>query len=92
MDLHIKEVLHKYINEEAIGDVYYAQKIRLYIRDQMSASISSRISEVQFANGWLTLHVDSASLRHDLYLNKESIIVSINQYLDREVVRLLKLL
>lgn len=92
MDLHIKDVLAKFISERPIGDVYYAQKIRKYIAEEMNSSISSRITQVQFEKGWLTLHVNSATLRHDLFLNKKVIIDKINDYLDKDIVRLLKLL
>ena len=92
MDLHIKDVIQKFINEQEIGDVYYAQKIRMYIKEEMSSSISSRITQIEYAEGWLTLHVNSATLRHDLYLNKATIIEKINNHLERSVVRLLKLL
>ncbi|MFT4567303.1 MAG: hypothetical protein ACI9FN_002269 [Saprospiraceae bacterium] len=92
MDLHIKDVIQKFINEEQIGDIYYAQKIRTYIKEEMNASISSRITRVEYADGWLTLWVNSSTLRHDLFLNKVTIIEKINNHLERSVVRLLKLL
>jgi len=92
MDLHIKDVIQKFINEEEIGDVYYAQKIRTYIKTEMSKSISSRITRVEYSEGWLTLYVNSATLRHDLYLNKAVIMEKINDHMERNVVRLLKLL
>ncbi len=88
MDLHIKDVIKKYIKDEPIGDIYHAQKIRSYISKEMSPSISSRISSVDFKDGRLTLYVDSAPLRHDLFNNRDTIRKKINDFLDGEVVRL----
>jgi len=90
MEKHIKEVLKKYIDQEPIGDVYYEQKIRTYIKEELNKSISERISSVSFRKGELTLSIPSSSLRHDLFMNKEKLITKFNDHIGDGTIRIIQ--
>lgn len=87
MDLHIKDVLKKYIKQDhIIGDAYYAQKIRKFWLDILGESINARTAELSFNNGKLSARITSAPLRHELFNNRKQLIEKINEYLKEEVV------
>jgi len=89
MEIHIKDVLKKYIEQQPIGDVYYEQKIRTYIQEDLNKSIADRITNVKYRKGELTLSIVSASLRHDLFINRDKLISKFNDHLGTEVIRII---
>lgn len=92
MDHHIKDVLKRYINQdEKIGDVYYSQKIRDYWKTNFAESIVSRTTSMQYHNGKLTIKVDSAALRHELFMNRKKIAERINNFLEEDKINVIDL-
>lgn len=89
MDLHIKDVLKKYIKEEPVGETYLNQKIKTYWETEMSPTISSRTTRILLKGNELTIAVSSAPLRHELFLNRDKLIVKINDHLEQDVVHTL---
>ena len=89
MDLHIKDVLQKYIQtDQKVGDQYYSQKIRDFWKDRFADSIVQRTQEIQFSNGKLTVRIESAPLRHELFINRQKIKDQVNEYLQEQIVHL----
>ena len=92
MDLHIKDVLKKYIKEDKkVGDQYYVGKIQSFWQDRFSESIVQRTQSISFSKGKLTVLVESAPLRHELFINRSKIIEEINTHLGSEIVFVLNL-
>lgn len=89
MDLHISDVLKKYVKEGTVGEVYLNQKIRTYWEEEMSKTISSRTTSIILKSDELTIRVNSAPLRHELFVNRQKLIFKINEHLGQDVVRLL---
>lgn len=87
MDLHIKDVLKKYIKEEPIGETYYNQKIKSYWEESMNATISSRTTGIYLKGGELTITVNSGPLRHELFLSRMSLLDQINEHLGQRVIQ-----
>ena len=92
MDFHIKDVLKKYIKtDRKISDAYYSESIRKYWSLRYNNSITSRTREIIFKGGKLTVKVDSAALRHELFNNRQKIIDQINDELGERIVMVLDL-
>ncbi len=92
MDLHIKDVLKNYIKKDkAIGDAYYAQKIKEFWKSSLSQSITSRIHHISFKSGKLIVKTYSAPLRNELFNNREQLKQNINDHLKEEIVQLIQL-
>lgn len=90
MDLHIKDVLKKYIKQDKrIEDAYYSNKILEIWKNQFSESISKRTVSLKFHKGKLTVKVDSAPLRNELFNNREKIIQRLNEFLSEDIIKLL---
>ena len=87
MDLHIKDVLRKYIKEDKrVGDAYYTQKIQEFWTDRLGESIDSRTSNLYFTRGVLKVKMNSAPLRHELFNSREKLIEKVNEFLGEDVV------
>ena len=92
MDLHIKDVLKKFIkDQDVVGDQYYAQKVRNFWKERFAESINTRIRDISLYRGKLTVSVDSAPLRHELFMNRDKIKSEINEHLGENIVRYLEL-
>ena len=92
MDLHIKDVLRNYIKKDKkIGDAYYSQKIKTFWDAELSPSIVSRTNDIKYMRGKLCIKVNSAALRHELFINRKGLMDRINVYLDEDVVHIIEL-
>ncbi len=92
MDLHIRDVLKKYIKQDKrVGDAYYTQKINSFWKMELGDSINSRTSELRYKNGKLSISVTSAPLRHELFNNREKLIIRINAFLKEDIVHVIDL-
>ena len=93
MDLHIKDVLKKIIQEDgSFGDQYYQQKISSFWKSRYAASIRERTRSIRYDNGHLRVTIDSAPLRHELFTSRDKIKDEINAHLQEDLVRKLTFL
>jgi len=92
MDLHIKDVLRNYIKKDKkIGDAYYTQKIKAFWVAELGESIISRTNDMKFIKGKLCIKVDSAPLRHELFIGRKKLMDRINVFLDEDIVHIIEL-
>lgn len=92
MDLHIKDVFNKLVKQEQkFGDQYYTERIGRIWQDSFNSSITRRTSNIKFSKGKLTIHVNSSSLKHDLFINRDKIVDKLNRLLGEDVVQIIHL-
>ena len=87
MDLPIKEVLKKYVKSSKIENGFYAEKIRAYWFEQMSPSISKRTNRITVNKQKLSIYLNSAPLKSELFNNRDKLKSLINNHLGEEYIR-----
>ena len=92
MDLHIRDVFKKLVKQEQkFGDEYYTERLSRVWQDSFNSSITSRTSDIKFSKGKLTICVNSSSLKHDLFINRDKIVAKLNSILGEDVVQIVHL-
>lgn len=86
MDEHIRDILQKVVSQKKVKSPFYQARISKYWEENMSKSITSRTSELRFKDGILTVYIDSAALKHELFNNRDRIKDLINIAMDADVV------
>lgn len=73
MDQHIKDVLKAYVRKNGMEPGVYTQRIKELWAERMSESVVAHTHRIQYNNGILTLWIDSAPLRHEMFGLREQI-------------------
>ena len=82
MDRHIKDVLQNFVRKKEIEDGYLTQKIAKFWNERMGATITKRTSKIDFKKNRLSIYLDSAPLKQELFMNKGKIKDIINEHLE----------
>ncbi len=86
MDRHIKDILSRYVRKDKISDGYFTSKIQETWHEIMPKLVVDLTEKLVFRKGILTIYVQSAPLKHELFSNRESIKDRFNQHLAEIIV------
>lgn len=86
MDLHIKDVLNNYIEGSKITKGYYRVKIEEYWNQNMSNGIVDLTQYILFRNGVVTIRINSAPLKNELFNSRSRIKELLNIHLEKDIV------
>ena len=82
----IKDIIEEMAGNSAVSSI----ALMKIIDDAWKASVGEFISEntsiKKFSHGTLFLHSDSAAIRSEIQMRKNTIITSINKELDKEII------
>ena len=87
----LKQVLDLFLGSQKIKDKYLLVRIQEAWRQHLGPTINSYTSEVSFRKGILTVHISSAPLRQELLFGKDKLIALINEALQDEVIKVIRI-
>lgn len=83
----LKEVLLQVVGNPRIRDKYLAAQIENIWKEEMGKTISDLTSKISFKDGILTLSITSAPLRQELHTARNKIILLMNQALESDLIK-----
>jgi len=83
----IKELIDSIIDRYHIRSNMDETSLRLNWEEMMGKSIANHTRSIRLKGNKLYLSLDSASLKHELFISKEKLIERINEYLGRESIK-----
>ncbi len=87
MDQHIKDVLNSYVSDSKITKGYYRVKIEEYWKSNMSQGIVDLTEYVLYRNGIVTIRINSAPLKNELFNSRARIQQLLNEFFNKEIVK-----
>ncbi len=86
MDRHIREILSNYVRKDKLGDGYFTQRIMKHWEEAMPNAITELTDRLDFKNGILTIFVNSAALKHELFNSRATVRDRCNEWLKDKIV------
>lgn len=83
----LKEVLNDMIKDMHIGAKLDEMKVRKYWHELMGTYIANHTSRIFYKQGKLFVYIDSAVLKHELFLAREKIQTDLNQRLQERLIQ-----
>lgn len=87
MDQHIKDILKQFIKSGSLENGIVTRRIEEYWSKSMGPTVTSRTNRVQYLNGILTIHFDSAALKNEMFNSREKIKEIINEFLEGDLIK-----
>jgi hypothetical protein len=83
----LNQVLKQFLNTGKIKEKYLAVRIQEAWSKQMGPAISKYTGPITFKRGVLSVQIFSAPLKEELLYGKEKIINLLNEHLEEEVIK-----
>lgn len=84
---HISEAIHDFLKQGKLEDPFYERRLveawPLVLGDQ----IMRYTAEIYIKKKILYVKLNSAVLRNDLFINREQIVISLNNHVGKEVIK-----
>lgn len=86
-DKNIKDLVSGFIAHFKMKPKYYEYKIRGYWTEEMSPMVNRYTTEITVKDFKLFLHVSSATMKHELHLDRNKIKANINSFLEEDYIK-----
>lgn len=86
-DAPISEILKDFTHQKKISKGYNKSAISKLWKEKMGAVINEHTKKISYNNGILYIIVDSAPLKHQLFVGKEKIISILNKELGEDLIK-----
>lgn len=86
-DKNIKDLVSGFIDHFKLKPKYYEFKIRNYWTEEMSPMVNRYTTEIRVKDYTLFLHVSSATMKHELHLDRNKIKDNLNAFLEEEYIK-----
>ncbi len=87
MFLSLKDVLDDMIQEMRIGAKLNEMKVRKYWHELMGSYITKHTKSIYYKNGKLFVYVESAALKHELFMARDKIKDKLNEQLAQQLIQ-----
>lgn len=86
-DKEIKDLVSSFIDAYNLRPKYIEFKIRSFWKEEMSPMINRYTTDISFKNKILYVNISSATVKHELHVDRNKIVKLLNDYLEEEYVK-----
>ncbi len=86
-DKDIKDLVSSFIDAFNLRPKYVEFKIRTFWKEEMSPMVNRYTTEIVFKNRILYVNISSATVKHELHLDRDKIKVLLNDSLEEEYIK-----
>ncbi|MBT8220862.1 MAG: DUF721 domain-containing protein [Bacteroidia bacterium] len=91
-EVHLGKVLQEMLDKYRLRSNLDKLTIEKFWKEEMGQMVNRYTEKIYFHKGCLTIKVNSAALKNELYINRENLKQRINAYLNAQSIKSVKIL
>jgi predicted nucleic acid-binding Zn ribbon protein len=90
-DRKIADILNDFVHQKSIEKGYWQNRVEAIWKEHMGLSINSYTRKIKLNKGVLSIYLNSAPLRQELNINKEKLVLLINEKIGENRIQEIRL-